>query len=68
MPGPIESASSRQSARRDSPSCDPRSGWDEVAPTRKTKRGEVRVADSRNFEESKTIAVALLTVHPGGMR
>lgn len=33
-----------------------------------TKGGEARVVDSRNFPMSKTIAAALVTVHPGGMR
>jgi oxalate decarboxylase len=39
-----------------------------MAPTRKTKGGEVRIADSRNFKASLTIAAALVTVHPGGLR
>ncbi len=28
----------------------------------------VQIADSSNFKASKTIAVALVTIHPGGMR
>jgi oxalate decarboxylase len=28
----------------------------------------VRIADSRNFKASVTIAAALVTVHPGGLR
>jgi oxalate decarboxylase len=39
-----------------------------MAPTRKTKGGEVRIADSRNFSVSKTIAAALVTLHPGALR
>ena len=39
-----------------------------MAPTRQTKGGEVRIADSRNFKASVTIAAALVTVHPGGLR
>jgi oxalate decarboxylase len=39
-----------------------------MPPTRQTKGGEVRIADSRNFPASKTIAAALVTVHPGGLR
>jgi oxalate decarboxylase len=39
-----------------------------MAPTRRTRGGEARVADSRNFKVSLTIAAALVTVHPGGMR
>ena len=40
----------------------------EVAPTRQTKGGMVQIADSSNFKASKTIAAALVTIHPGGMR
>ena len=39
-----------------------------MAPTRRTAGGEARVADSRNFKASQTIAAALVTVHPGGLR
>src|ERR1700683_821888 len=34
----------------------------------KTKSGSVRIADSKNFPVSKTIAAALVEVDPGGMR
>jgi oxalate decarboxylase len=34
----------------------------------KTKSGSVRIADSKNFPVSKTIAAALVEVEPGGMR
>jgi oxalate decarboxylase len=37
-------------------------------PVRQTKGGEVRIADSSNFSISKTIAAALVTIRPGGMR
>jgi oxalate decarboxylase len=39
-----------------------------MAPTRETRGGIVRIADSRNFMVSKTIAAAHLTIRPGGMR
>ncbi|HEY7246706.1 MAG TPA: oxalate decarboxylase family bicupin [Xanthobacteraceae bacterium] len=39
-----------------------------MAPTRQTKGGEARVADSRNFVVSKTIAAALVTLRPGALR
>jgi oxalate decarboxylase len=38
------------------------------APARETKGGTVHIADSRNFTVSKTIAAALVTVRPGGLR
>jgi oxalate decarboxylase len=40
----------------------------DLAPTRRTKGGFVQIADSRNFNVSKTVAAALVTVKPGGMR
>jgi len=36
--------------------------------SRRTKGGEVRIVDSRKFTVSTTIAMALVTVHPGGLR
>jgi oxalate decarboxylase len=38
------------------------------APARETKGGSVRIADSRNFTVSTTVAAALVTVRPGGLR
>jgi oxalate decarboxylase len=40
----------------------------EMEPTRETKSGSVRIADSTNFVVSKTIAAALVTIKPGGLR
>jgi oxalate decarboxylase len=39
----------------------------EMPPTKQTKGGEVRVVDSSNFKISTT-AMAMVTVHPGGLR
>jgi oxalate decarboxylase len=39
-----------------------------MPPTYKTKGGEVRVVDSRNFKVSNTIAAAHVMVRPGAMR
>lgn len=39
-----------------------------MEPTYKTKSGEVRVVDSRNFAVSTTIAAAHVIVKPGGLR
>jgi oxalate decarboxylase len=36
--------------------------------TKRTKGGEVRIADSSTFTVSRTMAAALVTLHPGGMR
>jgi len=40
----------------------------DMAPTYKTKSGEVRVVDARNFPVSNTIAAAHVIVKPGGLR
>jgi oxalate decarboxylase len=39
-----------------------------MSPTKKSSGGEVRIVDSRNFQVSKNIAAALVTVKPGGLR
>ena len=39
----------------------------EMPPTKKTKGGEVRIVDSNNFKVSTT-SMAMVTVHPGGLR
>jgi len=40
----------------------------EMPPTKRTKGGEVRIVDSSTFTASKTVAMAMVTVHPGGLR
>jgi oxalate decarboxylase len=35
---------------------------------KQTKGGVIQIADSHNFKASTTIAAALVTIHPGGMR
>src|SRR5579871_4871401 len=37
-------------------------------PDKETRGGEVTIIDSSVFEVSTTVAVAIVTVHPGGMR
>jgi oxalate decarboxylase len=68
MPGPLEAE--QQQAAGDAGPATLRSAFqlNEVAPTRQTKGGMVQIADSSNFKASKTIAAALVTIHPGGMR
>jgi oxalate decarboxylase len=36
--------------------------------TKRTKGGEVRIVDSRQFKVSTTMAMAMVTIHPGGLR
>jgi oxalate decarboxylase len=40
----------------------------EQKPTKRTSGGEVLIVDSTTFKASTTIAAAIVTVHPGGMR
>jgi oxalate decarboxylase len=40
----------------------------EMPPTKRTTGGEVRIVDSSNFKASTTVAMAMVTIHPGGMR
>src|SRR5437588_436667 len=40
----------------------------EMPPTMQTKGGEVRIVDSKKDKASTTVAIAMVTVHPGGMR
>jgi oxalate decarboxylase len=40
----------------------------DLPPAKKTQGGMVQIADSSNFFVSKTVAAALVTVRPGGMR
>lgn len=41
---------------------------DDPAATKEMKGGSVRIVDSSSFTESKTVAMALVTVHPGALR
>jgi oxalate decarboxylase len=68
MPGPIEEE--RRQAQEDAGPPKLRSTFalSETEPVKKTRGGEVRIADSSNFEISKTIAAALVRIHPKGMR
>jgi oxalate decarboxylase len=40
----------------------------DMSPTKTTKGGEVRIVDSSKFTVSTTVAMAMVTVHPGGLR
>src|ERR1700730_10956182 len=39
-----------------------------MPPTKRTKGGEVRIVDSSVFKVSTTVAMAMVTLHPGGLR
>jgi oxalate decarboxylase len=40
----------------------------EMQPQKSTKSGNVRIVDSSNFKVAQNIAMAYVTIHPGGMR
>jgi oxalate decarboxylase len=40
----------------------------EIPPTKRAKGGEVRIVDSSKFNASTTVAMAMVTLHPGGLR
>jgi len=40
----------------------------EMPPTKRTTGGEVRIVDSSTFKASTTVAMAMVTVRPGGLR
>jgi oxalate decarboxylase len=41
---------------------------DQPAVTKRTKGGEARIVDSTSFKVSTTVAAAIVTIHPGGLR
>jgi oxalate decarboxylase len=68
MPGPLaeeQAQAAGAAGKMPNPST---FAFSSMPPTRKTAGGEVRIVDSRNFKASVTIAAALVTVHPGGLR
>jgi len=40
----------------------------QMPPTKKNKSGEVRIIDSSNFKIATTVAAAIVTIKPGGVR
>jgi oxalate decarboxylase len=68
MPGSLEGNQRQAAGDAGEPVLRSTFQLNEVAPTRETRGGLVRIADSSNFKASKTIAAAIVTIHPGGMR
>jgi len=68
MPGPIEASRLEAQGSLGSPQLSSTFRLADLPPVKKTRGGEVRIADSTNFEVAKTIAAAHVTLHPGGMR
>jgi oxalate decarboxylase len=68
LPGSLEAARAAATGAAGAPPYPFTFSLGSMKPTRQTKGGEVRIADSNNFNVSKTIAAAQVTVHPGGLR
>lgn len=68
VPGPLatDQAAARGSMGATSQDFAFRTG--QPAVLKKTRGGEVRIIDSSNFKAATTIAAAVVTVHPGGIR
>jgi oxalate decarboxylase len=68
LPGPLSADQAAVAAQAGEPPFPFIFALSDRAPNRKTAGGEVRIADSTNFKVSATIAAALVTVKPGGIR
>ena len=68
MPGPIEASRLEAQGSLGVPQLSSTFRLADLPPVKKTRGGEVRIADLTNFEVSKTIAASHVTLHPGGMR
>jgi oxalate decarboxylase len=68
VPGPLEADQRVAAGPRGTSPTDFAFRTMEIPPTKRMKGGEVRIVDSSNFKISKTVAMAMVTVHPGGMR
>src|SRR6266571_2420638 len=68
VPGPLEADQKTAAGALGKSSNDFAFRTMEMPPTKRTKGGEVRIVDSSTFKTSKTVAMAMVTVRPGGLR
>ena len=68
VPGPLEADQNAAAGALGKSSSDFAFRTMEMPPTKRTKGGEVRIVDSSRFKASQAIAMAMVTVHPGGLR
>jgi oxalate decarboxylase len=68
VPGPLEADLKAAAGKRGLSSQDFAFRTMQMPVTKRTKGGEVRIVDSRNFKASTTTAAAIVTVKPGGLR
>ena len=67
-PPPLAQVQAEVRSRFGEPEFDFVFSMNEMAPSKVTRGGQVKVIDTRNFPVSKTIAAALVTIKPGGLR
>src|SRR5882757_5466218 len=68
VPGPLEADQKAAAGAQGKSPSDFAFRTMEVPPTKRTKCGEVRIVDSSIFKVSTEVAMAMVTVHPGGLR
>lgn len=68
VPGPIEASRAEAQGSLGVPQLASTFRLADLPPVKKTRGGEVRIADSTNFTVAKNIAASHVTLHPGGMR
>jgi oxalate decarboxylase len=68
VPGPLEADQKAAAGTRGLSSSDFAFRTMQMPVTKRTRGGEVRIVDSSQFKVAKTIAAAIVTVHPGGIR
>ena len=68
VPGPLEADQRAAAGPQGKSSSDFAFRTMEMPPTVRTKSGEVRIVDSSKFKVATTVAMAMVTLHPGGLR
>ncbi|MDB6064037.1 MAG: bicupin, oxalate decarboxylase family [Pedosphaera sp.] len=68
VPGPLEADQKAAEGKLGASSQDFAFRTMEMPVTKRTKGGEVRIVDSSKFKASTTIAMAMVTLRPGGLR
>jgi len=68
VPGPLEADQEAAAGKRGRSSSDFAFRTLQYPATKLTTGGEVRIVDSKVFKVSQSIAAAIVTVHPGGIR
>jgi len=68
VPGPLEADQRAAAGRRGLSAQDFAFRTMQMPPNKRTKGGDVRIVDSRNFKAAANIAAAIVTVKPGGIR